>query len=208
MSGRVTARPGTGAEDVRVEAVRYDVVGWGAGELWMRGAVVLAHEFHYVLRDLPRARPPEGAASPPDGTVGVIPSEVGNGPVPRSRQSLSDLPPESSAGLVELFRHFLAGNPVGFDDVELDLEWATPFQRALTSALRTIPRGEVVTYGELAALAGRPGAARATGTFCATNRFALVVPCHRVVASNGIGGYGPDGVAVKRRLLALEGVLL
>lgn len=103
---------------------------------------------------------------------------------------------------------FLAGHDVGFDDVRLDLSWATPFQRRLTSVLRSVPRGEVVTYGELAALAGRPGAARAAGTYCATNRFAIVVPCHRVVAAGGIGGYGTDGIPVKRRLLALEGVLL
>ena len=103
---------------------------------------------------------------------------------------------------------FLGGEDVGFDDVELDLSWATPFQCRLTSVLRSVPRGEVVTYGELAALAGRPGAARAAGTYCATNRFAIVVPCHRVIAAGGIGGYGKDGVPVKRRLLALEGVLL
>lgn len=112
------------------------------------------------------------------------------------------------AELVERFRVFLAGHDVGFDDVRLDLSWATPFQRRLTSVLRSVPRGEVVTYGELAALAGRPGAARAAGTYCATNRFAIVVPCHRVVAAGGIGGYGTDGIPVKRRLLALEGVLL
>ena len=84
--------------------------------------------------------------------------------------------------------------------------WATPFQRALAEALRADPRGEVVSYGELAALAGRPRAARAAGAFCATNRFAFIVPCHRVVAADGIGGYGSTGVGVKRRLLALEGV--
>ena len=70
-----------------------------------------------------------------------------------------------------------------------------------------IPWGEVVSYGELAALAGRPGAARAAGSFCAENRFSLIIPCHRVVAANGIGGYGIAGPELKRRLLALEGVL-
>jgi len=59
---------------------------------------------------------------------------------------------------------------------------------------------------ELAALAGHPGAQRAVGTFCAHNPFAFLLPCHRVVGSNGIGGYGSAGIAVKRRLLALEGV--
>jgi methylated-DNA-[protein]-cysteine S-methyltransferase len=65
-----------------------------------------------------------------------------------------------------------------------------------------------VSYGELAALAGRPRAPRAAGAVCSTNRFAFVVPCHRVVSAHGIGGYGEAGVEVKRRLLALEGVRL
>jgi methylated-DNA-[protein]-cysteine S-methyltransferase len=71
-----------------------------------------------------------------------------------------------------------------------------------------VPRGEVVTYGELAALAGRPGAARAAGTLCATNRFAVVVPCHRVVGAGGLGGFGSLGLEYKRRLLRIDGVLL
>ena len=110
--------------------------------------------------------------------------------------------------LVGRFQAFLAGHAVRFTDVALDLDWATPLQRALADALRTVPRGEVVTYGELAALVGRPRAARAAGAFCALNRFAFIVPCHRVVAANGIGAYGDAGVEVKRRLLALEGVEL
>jgi methylated-DNA-[protein]-cysteine S-methyltransferase len=74
--------------------------------------------------------------------------------------------------------------------------------------LRRVPRGEVVTYGELAALAGRPGAARAAGTFCARNHLGVFVPCHRVVAAGGIGTFGDLGVDYKRRMLALEGVRL
>ncbi len=66
----------------------------------------------------------------------------------------------------------------------------TGFYGACARALRAVPRGEVVTYGELAALAGRPGAARAAGTFCARNRLAPFVPCHRVVAASGIGSFG------------------
>ena len=100
------------------------------------------------------------------------------------------------------------GSAAEFEDVVLDLDWATPFQRALADTLRGLPRGEVVSYGELAALAGRPGAARAAGAFCAANRFAFVIPCHRVVAAHGIGGYGAAGPDLKRRLLALEGVAL
>ena len=88
----------------------------------------------------------------------------------------------------------------------LDWEEETEFGRALGEALVAVPRGEVVTYGELAALAGRPGAARAAGTFCAHNRLPVFVPCHRVVSAGGLGGYGSLGGDYKRRLLALEGV--
>jgi len=105
-------------------------------------------------------------------------------------------------------RAFFDGEPVSFEDVELDFEWCTPFQLAVAETLRGVPRGEVVTYGELAALAGYPGAQRAAGTFCAHNRFPVVVPCHRVVSAAGIGSYGSQGVEYKRRLLALEDVAL
>jgi methylated-DNA-[protein]-cysteine S-methyltransferase len=110
--------------------------------------------------------------------------------------------------LVQRFTSFLAGVDVPFEDVLLDRGDWTSFQSAVADMLRRIPRGEVVTYGELAALAGHPGAQRAVGSFCARNRFMILVPCHRVVAADGIGSYGSAGVAVKRRLLALEGVSL
>jgi methylated-DNA-[protein]-cysteine S-methyltransferase len=110
--------------------------------------------------------------------------------------------------LVERFHAFLNGEAVDFGDVEIDLDWATPLQRAIVDALRSVPRGEVVSYGELAALAGRPRAPRSAGAVCSANRFSFIVPCHRVVGANDIGGYGDAGVEVKRRLLALEGVVL
>jgi methylated-DNA-[protein]-cysteine S-methyltransferase len=101
---------------------------------------------------------------------------------------------------------WFAGAEDDFLDVELELDACTPFQLAAVDALRRVPRGEVVTYGELAALAGSPGAARAIGTLCATNRFSVIVPCHRVVSASGIGGYGSLGEEYKRRLLRLDGV--
>ena len=102
----------------------------------------------------------------------------------------------------------LEGVPTSYAAFTIDLDWATPLQHELAAAARAIPWGEVVTYGELAALAGRPGAARAAGSFCADNRYSLIIPCHRVVAANGIGGYGTSGPHLKRRLLELEGVRL
>ena len=117
-------------------------------------------------------------------------------------------PDPAIAGLTRRFGEHLAGIRVSYDDVAVDDTWCTPFERRLLEELRSVPWGEVVAYGELAALAGRPRAARAAGTFCAGNRFSLLVPCHRVVAADGIGGYGASGVELKRRLLALEGVEL
>jgi methylated-DNA-[protein]-cysteine S-methyltransferase len=107
--------------------------------------------------------------------------------------------------LAERLAAYFRGETVDLDDVELDLEELTPFQLELARALRAVPRGEVVSYGELAALAGRPRAQRAAGSFCAGNRLPIFVPCHRVVASDGIGSYGELGVSYKLRLLALEG---
>lgn len=74
---------------------------------------------------------------------------------------------------------------------------------------REVAFGETVSYGELAEMAGRPGAARAVGNAMSRNPMPIVVPCHRVVAAGGrVGGYGPSGVGTKRFLLALEGVEL
>jgi len=101
---------------------------------------------------------------------------------------------------------FFAGETDPFTDVQLAVE--DGFYGDCVRALRAVPRGEVVTYGELAALAGRPGAARAAGTFCARCDLSPFVPTHRVVGANGIGSYGDLGIGYKRRLLALEGVAL
>jgi methylated-DNA-[protein]-cysteine S-methyltransferase len=78
------------------------------------------------------------------------------------------------------------------------------FMQRVWVAMRNIPAGEVMTYGELAAAAGNPRAARAVGHACSTNRLAPFVPCHRVVAATGLGNYG-FGVETKARMLRLEG---
>lgn len=144
--------------------VRYRADGWGVGELWVEGELLLWAE---------HPRPGEAAAS--------------------------------AHPLAERFAAYFAGEDVSFDDVEVDLEGETTFGLALALALRAVPRGEVVSYGELAELAGRRRAARAAGSFCARNRFAIVIPCHRVVGVDGLGSYGSLGLEYKRRLLALEG---
>lgn len=100
---------------------------------------------------------------------------------------------------------------VGDDDllsIEVDYGATTDFQRRVLDACRAIPPGEILSYAQLATIAGAPGAARAVGNVMRTNKLPLVVPCHRVVGSGGaLGGYSaPDGLALKRRLLAREGV--
>jgi methylated-DNA-[protein]-cysteine S-methyltransferase len=122
--------------------------------------------------------------------------------LPNARKAIAAQP---RSELVERLQRYFAGEPVSFDDVPVDLEHETPFLERCALALREIPRGEVVTYGELAALAGAPNAARAAGRFCARNRLGLFVPCHRVVAAGGLGSYGSYGIEYKRRLLELEG---
>ena len=111
---------------------------------------------------------------------------------------------ERMAPVVDQIVHYLAGRRTSFD-VELDLSHMTPFQQAVLLETARIPRGATASYAEIARRAGRPGAFRAVGNTMNMNPIPLVIPCHRVVGSNGIGGYG-GGLAVKRQLLALEGV--
>jgi len=81
----------------------------------------------------------------------------------------------------------------------------SPFFSEVWEAIRQIRSGETASYGEIAHMAGRPRAARAAGTACGRNQTAPFVPCHRVVASHGIGSYGFGGVDVKAAMLQLEG---
>jgi len=87
---------------------------------------------------------------------------------------------------------------------DLDFSWVTPFQLSVYRALAIIPAGTKISYGELAKMSGHPNAARAVGSAMAKNRFLIVVPCHRVIASDGkIGGFS-SGIELKKLLLAAE----
>lgn len=180
----------------------YEIEGWGVGELWIGdGHVVLAHDppTPGVRLDgaLPRTTLQATPQTTPRGTPGVPTETLSAEPLQGGDGFVSEL--------LQSIHSYFSGERVSFADVPLDSDWATPFQEALAEALRSVPWGEVVSYGELSALAGRRRAARAAGTFCAENRFSLFVPCHRVVSATGIGGYGSLGVEYKRRLLLLEG---
>jgi methylated-DNA-[protein]-cysteine S-methyltransferase len=125
-----------------------------------------------------------------------LPSEAGtasHGVAPRAVQ----------AGAQQL-TEYLAGKRKHFHIPLLNVA-ATPFQHEVWEALSEIPFGEVRTYAEVAEAIGRPRAMRAIGNANHVNPWPVVVPCHRVVARHGIGGYG-GSIDVKRYLLELEGV--
>ena len=108
----------------------------------------------------------------------------------------------------ELDRYF-DGESVEFAS-KIDLGGVSGFRRGVLEAMRRIPYGRVATYGMLASAVGRPGAARAVGAACRSNPVGLLVPCHRVVAAWGPGGYSgsdPGNVALKLALLGLEGAV-
>ncbi len=101
---------------------------------------------------------------------------------------------------------YFAGKRKSFD-LPLKLH-GTDFQKKIWETLARIPYGSTVTYGDLAALAGHPRAARAVGNAMRKNPLWILIPCHRVVGTADLGGYGgPDGAPIKRRLLLLEGAI-
>src|SRR5690606_37550960 len=90
-------------------------------------------------------------------------------------------------------------------DLPVDLPGLSPFSRQVLQATAAIPFGRLVTYREIAKEIGQPGATRAVGNGLGRNPVPIVIPCHRVVRSGGaIGGYG-GGLAIKWRLLEIEG---
>ncbi|MGI6296839.1 MAG: methylated-DNA--[protein]-cysteine S-methyltransferase [Armatimonadota bacterium] len=114
--------------------------------------------------------------------------------------------PNAFGDIPEKFDRYFKGEKVDFSNIEVDLGHPGVFLEAAQRAARTIPYGTLVTYKELARMAGRERAARAAGTAMAKNPLSIIVPCHRVIAAGGaIGGFGP-GLEWKRELLKLEGV--
>ncbi len=106
---------------------------------------------------------------------------------------------------VDLVRRSAEGGDVDANG-RLRIVGGTAFQRAVWEQLLAIPRGETISYAELARRVGRPGAARAVGQAVGSNPIPLLIPCHRVVASGGgLGGFG-GGLPMKRALLRQEGV--
>jgi len=104
---------------------------------------------------------------------------------------------------MERFKTYFRGGKIIFPD-ELDLSGATPFQRKVWEITRLIPYGETRSYAWVAEQVNNPQAARAVGQALARNPLPIIIPCHRVITTNGkLGGFS-GGVETKRRLLQLE----
>ena len=153
----------------------------------------------------------------PAGWIGLIAGEKGLRRAtlkPTPHEAMEDLgtdavgadhDPEHFNEVVNRLLRYSEGDLEALDGIELDLDGAPPFFRAAWSACRSIPPGETRTYRWLAAEAGNPLALRAAGQAMARNRFSLIIPCHRVISSDGgLGGYGGGGLGVKARLLQTE----
>lgn len=114
-----------------------------------------------------------------------------------------------SRSLADVARHvrsYFEREPIAFT-LAVDIRDLPPFCAAALNAARRIPYGQTATYREIARRLGNPAASRAVGQAMARNPVPIVIPCHRVVSSTGLGGFSaPGGLAMKTRLLAMEGI--
>ncbi len=156
-----------------------DTVVWAAVDTPLGAMYVATSEAGLAGVRLPGGRPPAELNTSPDGVLGDC---------------------------VRQLREYFAGERTAFD-LPIDWDRVSGLRRRVLEALHeTVRFGAVLSYGDLGARAGDPDSARTVGEVMATNPYAIVVPCHRVVASDGLGGYG-GGLDMKRWLLAHEGVL-
>jgi O-6-methylguanine DNA methyltransferase len=172
----------------RLAQVTYGVGGWGIGELVLRDGRPVHHELPWPS---------------------TAPSSMRH----IDADELDDRRPKDAAErYVKAFARYLRGRRVNFEPEAFGLAETcdelglTELERAIAFALARVRWGERVSYGELAARAGRPSAPRAAGAFCARCPLDLLLPAHRVVRSDGsLGEYGSHGVRTKQKLLDLEG---
>lgn len=109
------------------------------------------------------------------------------------------------ARTIKLLDTYFAGGSINFAEIPVQIAYGTEFQQQVWKAIQQIPYGEVQTYQWTAEQIGQPKAVRAVGNAVGANPVSILIPCHRVIRSNGaLGGYG-GGLERKRQLLALEG---
>src|ERR1700722_2764871 len=156
-------------------------------------------EMNAFVVNVPTPVGPFGVAGHDDALTAIfLPHE-------RHRGSRGNVPRMVARATTQLEEYFAGARQ--YFELELGDVDATDFQRDVWRALVAIPYGEVRSYGEVAESVGRPRASRAVGNANHVNRYPVIIPCHRVVAASGLGGYG-GGEEVKRYLLAIEGTKL
>lgn len=165
--------------------VLFDTALGTCGMLWHDRGIIRTH-LPEADRDALLARLPAGAATETAGE-----------------------PPGWISSAIRAIRRHLEGDGQDLSKVPVDLQGASPFALKVYAELRRVRCGSTVTYGDLAAAIGAPGAARAVGRVLGQNPVPLIIPCHRVLASGGkLRGFSaPGGVATQARLLAIEGVV-
>jgi methylated-DNA-[protein]-cysteine S-methyltransferase len=118
----------------------------------------------------------------------------------------ADYTPKAMGDLSEQIGQYLDGEAIELPINSLDSKCCSEFQWRVLMAEKTIPRGWVCAYSQIAAMIGKPKAARAAGNALARNPFPIIIPCHRAVRSDGdLGGFG-GGLPMKKELLEMEGV--
>jgi methylated-DNA-[protein]-cysteine S-methyltransferase len=151
------------------------------------------------------------------GERGVTGVQLPEGSATKTRAHLAarfpdraeSLPPQDIQGAIDVITALLRGDAVDLSGIQLDMENVPDFDRRVYEATRGVPRGKMITYGDVTVRLGQPGAAQAVGQALGRNPFAIVVPCHRVIAAGGkVGGFSAGGgVTTKRRMLVIEGAL-
>jgi methylated-DNA-[protein]-cysteine S-methyltransferase len=155
-----------------------------------------------------------GLAWGPRGVVGVqLPERGTDGTRRRLRMRFPALveatPPAEVKSAIAGIRAALDGGPADLTAIALDMQGVPPFHRRVYEVVRLVGPGHTASYGEIGERVGSPGAARAVGQALRRNPFAIVIPCHRILAAGGkIGGFTADGgLVTKRRMLEIEGAL-
>lgn len=161
---------------------------------------------------LPTAIGTCGIAWRGDVIVGVALPEADDAATERRlRRTAPDVvpaePPPAVRAVLDDVVALLGGAPVDLSGVAVAVEHESDFTRRVHHVVRSIPPGETLTYGEVAARVGEPGGAQAVGRAMGSNPVPIIVPCHRVVGSGGrpVGFSAPGGVATKQRILRIEG---
>ncbi len=153
----------------------------------------------------------ETSRIPPAVTFFLLPeatrSVTGKRIAERSGGREAPVPPPRIAAIIRKVQMHLLGDVQDFRDTAVELDGAGPFARKVYDAVRTIPAGRTMTYGEVASGVSRPTASRAVGQALGRNPIPLIIPCHRVVGSGkdlrGFSAHG--GLETKARMLGIEG---